>query len=108
MFAGIDWGGHRHQLAVVDAGGVVVVNRAFAHDRAGVEELLAELASHGTDPVPVAIECSGAWWWRPSSAMATPCIRSAPGRRLGPESATRPPFGKTTASTPSCWPTRCG
>ncbi len=59
MFAGIDWGGHRHQLAVVDPSGMVLVNRPFAHDRAGVEELLAELASHADHPIPVAIERSG-------------------------------------------------
>ena len=59
MFAGIDWGGHRHQLAVVDVSGMVVVNQPFAHDRAGVDELLAELANHDGHPIPVAIERSG-------------------------------------------------
>ena len=60
MFAGVDWGGHRHQLAVVDDVGGVVVNRRFAHDRAGVDEMVAVLRSHGAGPIPVAIErCEG-------------------------------------------------
>lgn len=60
MFAGVDWGGHHHQLAVVDGGGTVVVNRRFMHDRAGIDELLGELRSHGVEPAPVAIErCEG-------------------------------------------------
>ena len=60
MFAGIDWGGQRHQLAVVDGGGTVVVNRRYTHDRAGVDDLLETLRSYGDEPIPVAIErCEG-------------------------------------------------
>lgn len=60
MFAGVDWGGHRHQLAVVSAGGDVVLNQRFAHDRAGIDDLVAVLAAQGSEQVPVAIErCDG-------------------------------------------------
>ena len=60
MFAGVDWGGQRHQLAVVDDGGAVMLNQRFAHDRAGVEELLSALTSQRSRPIPVAIErCEG-------------------------------------------------
>lgn len=60
MFAGVDWGGHRHQLAVVDDGGTLVLNQPFAHDRAGVDELLAVLTKQDQEPIPVAIErCEG-------------------------------------------------
>ncbi len=60
MFAGIDWGGHRHQLAVVDDDGTVVMNDRFSHDCAGLQGLLAALGRQGSAPVPVAIErCEG-------------------------------------------------
>lgn len=57
MFAGIDWGGARHQLAVVDREGQVQLNRAFAHDRPGLEELHGVLGRLGED-LPVALERS--------------------------------------------------
>jgi transposase len=58
MFAGIDWGGHHHQVAVVAGDGEVVVNRRVTHDRSGLDELRVELAAHGNGDrlVPVAIE----------------------------------------------------
>jgi transposase len=43
LFAGIDWGGAHHQVAVVDLDGREVWNRRFAHDREGVDELLGSL-----------------------------------------------------------------
>jgi transposase len=58
MFAGIDWGGHRHQLAVVDDVGQVLVNRPFPHDCDGLDRLVTELECHGGTEVPVAIEHS--------------------------------------------------
>jgi transposase len=58
MFAGIDWGGHRHQLAVVDDTGTTLINRAFVHDRQGIEGLMSELEVRGGRSVPVAIERS--------------------------------------------------
>jgi transposase len=54
-FAGIDWGGHEHQLCVVDGAGHKELELRVAHDVAGLEELLRELAKHG-DRLPVAIE----------------------------------------------------
>lgn len=58
MFAGIDWGGHHHQVAVVAGDGQTVMNRRVAHDRTGLDELRVELAAHGNDGrlIPVAIE----------------------------------------------------
>jgi transposase len=58
MFAGIDWGGHRHQLAIVDHAGTTVLNRAFVHDRGGVDTLVGVLDDHGGPEIPVAIERS--------------------------------------------------
>jgi Transposase/Transposase IS116/IS110/IS902 family len=43
LFAGIDWGGAHHQVAVVDAAGREVWNRRFTHDRSGVDDLIASL-----------------------------------------------------------------
>jgi predicted NBD/HSP70 family sugar kinase len=43
LFAGIDWGGTHHQMAVVDSHGREVWNRRFAHDREGVDGLIASL-----------------------------------------------------------------
>jgi transposase len=57
MFAGIDWGGAHHQLAIVDDVGDVKVNQRFAHTSDGVDELLAVLDALGT-ATPVAIERS--------------------------------------------------
>lgn len=54
-FAGIDWGGHEHQLCVVDGTGRKVMELRVAHDVAGLEELLRQLSKHG-DRVPVAVE----------------------------------------------------
>ena len=46
IFAGIDWGGAHHQAAVVDDVGRELTNQRFAHDRAGIDGLLALLADH--------------------------------------------------------------
>jgi transposase len=55
VFAGIDWGGHEHQLCIVDGAGRRRVELKVTHDVAGLEKLLRELANHG-DHVPVAVE----------------------------------------------------
>lgn len=54
-FAGIDWGGHEHQLCVVDDAGQKRLELRIGHDVAGLEELFRELAKHG-DRVPIAVE----------------------------------------------------
>jgi hypothetical protein len=56
-FAGIDWGGTHHQLAVVDDDGREQFNQRFAHTRDGVTDLIGALqATSGL--VGVAIERS--------------------------------------------------
>ncbi len=39
VFAGIDWGGHEHQLCVVDADGRTQLELRVNHDVAGLKEL---------------------------------------------------------------------
>jgi Transposase len=58
MFAGVDWGGARHQLALVNYAGAVVVNERFSHDRAGLDAMLGTLDAVGSRSTPVAIERS--------------------------------------------------
>jgi transposase len=56
-FAGLDWGGARHAVCVVDERGAVALQMEVAHDDAGLGELhkrLARLAPAGD--LPVAIE----------------------------------------------------
>jgi transposase len=55
VFAGIDWGGHEHQLCVVDADGRKQLELRVNHDVAGLKELVGQLARHG-ERVPVALE----------------------------------------------------
>jgi transposase len=58
MFAGVDWGGARHQLAIVDDVGSVVLNERFTHDRGGLDDLLDSLRRTAGEQAPVAIERS--------------------------------------------------
>ena len=56
-FAGLDWGGSRHAVCVVDERGAVALQMEVAHDEAGLGEMrkrLAKLAPAGD--IPVAIE----------------------------------------------------
>ena len=46
-FAGIDWGGARHRAVVVDSLGRELADQRFAHDRAGIDGLVAFLADRG-------------------------------------------------------------
>ena len=55
LFAGVDWGGSFHQLCVLDADGVVLLQQRIIHDVAGLK-LLAERLSHFGLEVCVAIE----------------------------------------------------
>jgi transposase len=53
-FAGIDWASRTHWVCLIDAGGKVVGERAFAHGGAGLAELCAWLLAT-TDAEPAAI-----------------------------------------------------
>lgn len=55
VFGGVDWGGHEHQLCLVDDTGSKQLELRVTHDVAGLRELLRQLADHG-DHVPIAIE----------------------------------------------------
>ena len=57
MFVGLDWGGLRHAVCVVDGSGAVVDRFEVGHDRAGLDALLARLGKQGAAAeLPVAIE----------------------------------------------------
>ena len=56
MFAGIDWGGRSHQLAIVDNDGRTVSNQAFGHNVGGVARLVETLEEHRSNVEGVAIE----------------------------------------------------
>lgn len=45
-WAGIDWGGKTHALAIVNARGKVVARQDFPHSAEGLDELIAVLADH--------------------------------------------------------------
>lgn len=64
MFVGLDWGGLRHAVCVVDGSGAVVDRFEVGHDRAVHDALLARLHRHGAAAeLAVAIE-------RPSGLVA--------------------------------------
>ena len=55
-FAGIDWASQAHQVCLIDAGGKIVGERAFAHDGAGLAELCAWLLENtGAEPTTIAV-----------------------------------------------------
>ena len=57
MFVGLEWGGLRHAVCVVDGSGAVVDRFEAGHDRAGLDALLARLGKQGAAAeLPVAIE----------------------------------------------------
>jgi transposase len=57
LFAGLDWGGSRHAVCVVDESGTVVDRFEPTHDAAGLAELRARLAKHGpVGALAIAIE----------------------------------------------------
>src|SRR5690242_20400781 len=57
-FAGVDWGSERHQVCLLDAAGMVVGERAFRHDGAGLAAMCDWLVSVAgpSGTVAVAIE----------------------------------------------------
>ena len=103
-FAGIDWGGAHHQAAVVDDIGRELTNQRFAHDRAGIDELVVVLRGHD-ELVGVTIERSeGLLVERLQSegfAVFPVSPRVSAAARERHQAAVR----KKTASTHSCWPT---
>lgn len=57
MFAGLDWGGEKHAVCVVDEGGTVVARFEVAHDAEGLAGMLKRLAKLVTcAELPIAIE----------------------------------------------------
>lgn len=54
-FAGVDWGSERHQACLLDAGGNITGERAFAHSGAGLAELGDWLLSLAGEASTVAV-----------------------------------------------------
>jgi transposase len=55
-FAGIDWASQTHQACLIDAGGKIIGERAFAHGGAGLAELCHWLlATSGAEPAAIAV-----------------------------------------------------
>jgi transposase len=55
-FAGIDWASQTHQVCLIDGGGNIIGEHAFAHGGAGLAELCAWLlAMTGAEPAAIAI-----------------------------------------------------
>ena len=78
VFCGIDWAEHHHDIALVDADGLLLARRRISDDAAGLGQLLELLADHGDtgdDQVPVAIETP--------RGLLTACLR-ATGRKVYP------------------------
>jgi transposase len=54
-YVGIDWGGERHQVAILDVTGARVAEHVVAHSGAGLASLVEHLARLGGDPSRVAV-----------------------------------------------------
>lgn len=60
VFIGLDWGGSSHAVCVLDAAGKSLDQFTVAHDRDGLDHLVARLRRHGpAGEMPVAIERPG-------------------------------------------------
>lgn len=69
-FAGVDWGGERHAVCVVDETGKVVAHFEVAHDAEGLKSLQTKLAKIAPpSEIPVAIE-------RPSGLLVDTLIEA--------------------------------
>ncbi len=78
LFCGIDWSEEHHDVAVIDAAGLVVAKERVANNAAGFARLLALLGEAGDSahaPIPVAIETDRGLW--------VACLRAA-GRQIYP------------------------
>jgi transposase len=51
--AGIDWASEEHALCVVDAGGRTLAGELFAHDEAGIGQLIARMRGLGVERVAI-------------------------------------------------------
>lgn len=70
FFAGLDWGGTRHAVCVIDATGAVLARFEAAHDAAGLADLLARLRKLApAAELPIAIE-------RPSGLLVDTLIEA--------------------------------
>jgi transposase len=59
VFCGIDWAEDHHDVALVDAEGVLLAKRRISDDATGfalLVQLLADTGDSADDPIPVAIE----------------------------------------------------
>jgi transposase len=57
IFVGLDWGGSSHAVCIVDVAGRSLEHFAVAHDRDGLDHLVARLRRHGRpEETPIAIE----------------------------------------------------
>jgi Transposase len=101
-FAGIDWGGHEHQLCIVDGAGHKKLELRVSHDVAGLDELRRELAKHG-DRVPVAVERAEGLLVEHLQAHGHPVFPVSPRIAAGPGNATAWRRSRTTGSMRSCW-----
>src|SRR5687768_9196758 len=55
--AGVDWGSEQHAVCVIDADGSVLSRFTVAHTKAGLEQLIQQLARFGPpEQLPVAVE----------------------------------------------------
>lgn len=106
VFAGIDWDGSFHQVCLIDARGQVLRQQRVHHDVAGLNEL-NRLLCQQDGWLRVAIERAEGLLVEHLHALDVDlfCVSpkiSARARERYWVSATK------TASTPTCWPTRCG
>lgn len=65
LFCGIDWASDHHDIALVDADGVVVAKERVDNDAAGFARLLEMMSNVGDRPdqlIPVAIETDRGLW----------------------------------------------
>lgn len=125
MCCGIDWADDHHDVAVIDAEGMVVARRRITDTAAGFSELLDLLAAHGDGEhqlIPTAIETSrgllvaalratgrkvyATLWRRPATgtgmrSRARSLTTATPSSRPSPPSLTTPaPAPTTTGAAP--------
>ncbi|MBA2640767.1 MAG: transposase [Nocardioidaceae bacterium] len=81
VFCGIDWSEDHHDVALVDADGVVLAQQRISHDTAGFAALLGLLGEHGDSaeqPMPVAVETSRGLLVAALRATGGRCSRDQP------------------------------